>query len=164
MQGGCIAPLVQMLNLNDVKIIQVVLDALSNILKAGEQPDGSNPCADYLEEASGLDVIEELQNHDNEGVYKKCLAIIETYFSEGEEEDTFQQVSARRAGCVCFRWLGMVERLRTSTLCASMLSRPQLLTRQPLTLPLLLVLLLQQAGNGFTFASSQPVATGGFNF
>lgn len=35
---------------------------------------------DYFESLSGLDKIEQLQNHDNEEIYKLTYEIIDTYF------------------------------------------------------------------------------------
>lgn len=83
---GCIKPLVDMLTVKDAKIVRVILDSLVNILRAGAAPDGTNCCADWIEEAGGIDVIEELQQHENEEVYKKALKIIEEFFSEEDDE------------------------------------------------------------------------------
>ena len=87
-QQGCIPPLVDLLTLQDAKVIQITLDALLNILKAGDLADGTNPCADFLEEAGGVEIVEALQEHENEDIYKKSLEIIEGYFGEGEDGET----------------------------------------------------------------------------
>lgn len=35
-----------------------------------------------IEESGGLDLIEQLQSHENNTVYNKAFAIIDTFFSE----------------------------------------------------------------------------------
>jgi len=94
-QQGVIKPLSDLLEVTDAKLIKVVLDASGNLLKAGVQPDGSNPVADYFEECGGMEKIEECQSHENEKVYEKALELIETYFGEeDEEEDDMTQGNA----------------------------------------------------------------------
>jgi len=39
-----------------------------------------------VEEMGGLDKLETLQQHENEEVYKKAYAIIDTYFSNADDE------------------------------------------------------------------------------
>ena len=87
-ENHAIHPLIIMLGSKslDAKLLQLCLDCLSNILKAGELEDGSNPCVTYTEECGGLDVIEKLQEHENHEVYTKALKIIERYFSTNDEE------------------------------------------------------------------------------
>lgn len=89
---GCNAmkPMCDALAFQDVKILQVLLDAFTSICKSGI-PDGSdgkfstNPYPDMLEECDGLDKIEELQSHSNQKVYEKAVNIIEQFFSEEEQ-------------------------------------------------------------------------------
>jgi len=75
----------------DVKIIQVALNGLENILKVGQadaQAIGSvNKFAVMIEECYGLDKIEFLQSHENMEIYRKVFDMIEDYFGS-EEEDT----------------------------------------------------------------------------
>ncbi len=55
---------------------------------------GSNPYARLVDEAEGLDKIEELQNHTNEDIYEKVVAIMESFFDveDGEVENLAPQV------------------------------------------------------------------------
>lgn len=79
-QEGVIAPFCNLLSCKDTQVVQVVLDGINNILRmAGSQVD---TVATMIEECSGLDKIEELQNHQNVDIYKLAYAIIEQYFSE----------------------------------------------------------------------------------
>jgi importin subunit alpha-1 len=87
-ERGCIRPLCDLLECNDVKIIQVVLDALENILKVGRDVDLQNPFALAIEEAEGLDKIEKLQQHENNEIYKKAFNLIDKYFSEEEQDES----------------------------------------------------------------------------
>ncbi|KAK7571225.1 hypothetical protein V9T40_014829 [Parthenolecanium corni] len=86
---GCIPPLCELLTVPDVKIIQVALNGLENILRVGDQAaklhSTVNPYAVIVEECDGLDKIEFLQSHENMDVYHKAYDIIEQYF--GSEDD-----------------------------------------------------------------------------
>ncbi|KND03887.1 hypothetical protein SpCBS45565_g05181 [Spizellomyces sp. 'palustris'] len=89
-QQGCIKPLCDLLTCGDNKIIQVALDGLENILKVGElermEHAGTNEMAVYIEEATGVEKIYQLQLHDNAEIYKKAYNIIDKYFSDEDDE------------------------------------------------------------------------------
>lgn len=89
---GCIKPLCDVLTVKDVKIIQVALDGLDNILDIGNQEalatdDHLNPYALFVEEAQGLDTIFSLQQHANLNVYLKAKNIIDKYFGDDDGLD-----------------------------------------------------------------------------
>jgi len=89
-QCGCIKPLCDILTCSDARIIIVALEGLENILKIGEKEysiTGVNPFASMIEEADGLDKIEQLQNHPNNEIYEKSVKILETYFGAEEQEN-----------------------------------------------------------------------------
>lgn len=88
---GCIKPLCDLLTCNDPRLVTVALEGIENVLKAGEHESsangGTNPYTAFVDEAEGLDKLEQLQKHSNEDVYKKAVHILETYFGLDEEED-----------------------------------------------------------------------------
>lgn len=89
---GCIAPLCDLLEVADPKIVTVALEGLENILKvgeaeAGENGTGMNRMATYIDEADGINKIQQLQYHENEDIYEKSVSLVETYFGVEEEED-----------------------------------------------------------------------------
>ncbi|XP_076324088.1 importin subunit alpha-3-like [Tachypleus tridentatus] len=77
--------LCNLLTVRDAQIVQVVLDALSNMLKVLDKE--FEYIANTIEECGGLEKIEMLQNHENEEIYKLAYEIIEQYFSESADED-----------------------------------------------------------------------------
>ncbi|XP_026480643.1 importin subunit alpha-3 isoform X2 [Ctenocephalides felis] len=79
-QEGVIPPFCELLSCKDTQVINVVLDGINNMLKmAGHEAE---QIANMIEECSGLDKIETLQNHENVEIYKLAYDIIEQYFSE----------------------------------------------------------------------------------
>ena len=89
---GCIKPLCDLLVCPDPRIVTVCLEGLENILKGGEaeknlgNTSDVNLYAQMIDEAEGLEKIENLQSHDNTEIYEKAVKILETYWLEEEDE------------------------------------------------------------------------------
>jgi len=81
-QAGVLLPFCNLLETKDWNIIIVVLDGLTNILHTAQKMGEIDRLAIMIEEVGGLDKIEALQHHQNEQVYQKSMAIIDTFFSE----------------------------------------------------------------------------------
>ena len=81
---GAIGPLCDLFSCPDPKIILVALEGIENILKVGQDDapklGGVNKFSEYVEECGGLDMLEDLQRHDNEKIYEKAVKIIRSYF------------------------------------------------------------------------------------
>ncbi|KAL8137137.1 hypothetical protein V2J09_003138 [Rumex salicifolius] len=93
---GCIKPMCDLLVCPDPRIITVCLEGLENILKVGESEKAmgnnnaageGNLFAQMIEDADGLEKIENLQSHDNNEIYEKAVKILETYWVEDEEDE-----------------------------------------------------------------------------
>ncbi|GLT32541.1 hypothetical protein SLA2020_072020 [Shorea laevis] len=89
---GCVKPLCDLLVCPDPRIITVCLEGLENILKVGEAEKAAGASGDVnvygqlIEDAEGLEKIENLQSHDNNEIYEKAVKILETYWLEEEDE------------------------------------------------------------------------------
>lgn len=91
-QAGAIKPMVDLLKINEAKVVTVALEALANILKVGktyqnEQGLAENPFVDQVEQADGLSRLEALQEDPNEDVYRASVKILEDYFQLEEDEN-----------------------------------------------------------------------------
>lgn len=100
---GCIKPLCDLLICPDPRIVTVCLEGLENILKIGEaeknmgNTGGVNQYAQLIDDADGLEKIENLQSHDNTEIYEKAVKILETYWLE-DEDDTMPPGDASQSG------------------------------------------------------------------
>ncbi|CAA7017094.1 unnamed protein product [Microthlaspi erraticum] len=80
-EKGCIKPLCDLLVCPDPRIITVCLEGLENILKVGEAEKAlgntgdANYFAQLIDDAEGLDKIENLQSHDNNEIYEKAVSM-----------------------------------------------------------------------------------------
>ena len=88
---GCIKPLCDLLICPDPRIVTVCLEGLENILKVGEAEKNMgktdvNLNAQLIDDAEGIDKIENLQSHDNNEIYEKAVKILETYWVEDDDE------------------------------------------------------------------------------
>ncbi|GLT47675.1 hypothetical protein SLA2020_213510 [Shorea laevis] len=100
---GCVKPLCDLLICPDPRIITVCLEGLENILKVGEADKnlgnngGVNLYAQMIDDAEGLEKIENLQSHDNTEIYEKAVKVLETYWSD-EDDGTLPPGDASQSG------------------------------------------------------------------
>uniref|UniRef100_A0AAR2LDH9 Importin subunit alpha n=1 Tax=Pygocentrus nattereri TaxID=42514 RepID=A0AAR2LDH9_PYGNA len=107
-QQGVVAPLCGLLEVRDTQVVQVVLDGLKNILlMAGEQ---ASAVTVIIEECGGLEKIENLQQHENEYIYKLAFEIIDMYFSGDDiDEDSSLVPEATQGGTFTFSTSGDLQ-------------------------------------------------------
>lgn len=70
----------------------MILEGLENILKVGEEElnqgntGGYNIYAQMIDDAEGLEKIENLQSHDNNEIYEKAVKILSMYWTEEDDD------------------------------------------------------------------------------
>uniref|UniRef100_A0A0E0LQ10 Importin subunit alpha n=1 Tax=Oryza punctata TaxID=4537 RepID=A0A0E0LQ10_ORYPU len=89
---GCLEPLCNVLTYQDADLIYTCLEGLQNILQAGEvgkqgQESTANPYAQFILECGGLDKLEDLQEVDNDAIYKLVMKLLECYWDEEVSDD-----------------------------------------------------------------------------
>lgn len=78
-------PLCALLSAKDTKIILVILDALCNVLGMARTLGQMEQLCQHLEEIGSVDRIEQLQEHENQQVYKMAQRLIDEFFGAEEE-------------------------------------------------------------------------------
>merc|ERR1712110_532195 len=86
-EAGALKPMCALLDASDERTVCVILDGIMNILSAAQKQGEVEKVAAVIEECEGLDKIENLQTHENEEVYHKALEIIDTFFTDGDDEE-----------------------------------------------------------------------------
>jgi importin subunit alpha-1 len=74
-ENGCLKPICDLLSVGESKMLLLAMEALENILKAGQS--GNMNYMHFIDEAEGVDKLELLQEHENQEVYDKAVRIIE---------------------------------------------------------------------------------------
>ena len=97
-----VKPLCDLLAKDDINIMNIILDALSNILRWAENAGDKDVVALQVEEYGGLDRIEDLQKHQNETIYEKTSKIIDKYFGDEDQEEAKVSECARARGCMTY--------------------------------------------------------------
>ena len=95
---GVLKPFCDLLIVKDTKVINVALEAIDNILQAGEKDsdEQDNKYIEMIEEAGGIDKIEDLQTHEDNEIYEKVMRILENYF--GVEQDDSNMMNQNEQG------------------------------------------------------------------
>ena len=90
---GAFPSLCDILTLTDSKILLVALEAINNLLRAGnnaitsDQECRNNEVALKFDEIGGLSKMEELQNHPNGKIYRKVVEIMNEHYELVEVTD-----------------------------------------------------------------------------
>eukprot|EP00286_Rhodomonas_abbreviata_P005228 CAMPEP_0181330344 /NCGR_PEP_ID=MMETSP1101-20121128/23845_1 /TAXON_ID=46948 /ORGANISM="Rhodomonas abbreviata, Strain Caron Lab Isolate" /LENGTH=360 /DNA_ID=CAMNT_0023439585 /DNA_START=305 /DNA_END=1384 /DNA_ORIENTATION=+ len=85
---GCIFPMIQLLDCIDTRVVRVILEGIENILEVGAQKtdkDSINQYAKHVEQAGGLEKLENLQHHSNNEIYDFSVKLLENFFGAEEE-------------------------------------------------------------------------------
>ncbi len=92
-EQGCIDPIFELISSTvDNNIMTVALEGVENLLKAGRRLQACyrlerNPFVAAVEACSGLDKLQQLQEHESEEVYVKANWILREYFNGEEDVD-----------------------------------------------------------------------------
>jgi len=101
-EQNCIKALCDILVCPDLRIILVSLGGLEMILIAGEVDKNLrdvNCYSQMIEDAEGLEKIENLQHHGNNEIYEKAVKILQTYGLVEEDGRLVEEEDEGGDGC-----------------------------------------------------------------
>lgn len=77
---GVLKPFCDLLTSKDARTVLVVLNGLKNLFQLADKTGQTENFAIAIEENGALDLLEQLQQHENEEIYGNALWLIEKYF------------------------------------------------------------------------------------
>jgi importin subunit alpha-1 len=86
----CINSMIELLNSNDQRVVRVILDGLENILEVGDKKLKKTNFNEYvivIEQAGGIERLENLQYHANKEIYEQSVHLLERFFGAEEENE-----------------------------------------------------------------------------
>lgn len=89
---GALKSLVSLLEVSDTTVIGVALDAIHAVLTKAS-PDWEYDL--LLDELEGVEKIENLQSHKDEGIYNKSVKIIDDFFSGEDDENEDENIAPK---------------------------------------------------------------------
>lgn len=80
-----LGPLCGLLSEDDDRLVDMTLDAIERVLHVGTKlqstsPDGSNPFVEKVEHVDGVNMLDDLQEHDSDKIFNKAKKILAAYF------------------------------------------------------------------------------------
>jgi importin subunit alpha-1 len=94
-EHGAVQPVCDLLEVGEARMLLMALETLECLLRACGEDHHTETLSRVLrlvEECGGLSKLEQLQEHENEDIYKRSLALLEKYFG-AEEEDVSENVA-----------------------------------------------------------------------
>lgn len=88
---GVLKPFCNLLDAKDARTVKVVLTGLSNLFQLAEKLGNAESFSMMIETNGTLDMLEALQQHENEEVYKMAYQLVDTYFVD----------EVRRCNAIC---------------------------------------------------------------
>lgn len=83
-----IQPYCDLLSSKDPRTIVVILSGLAALFRVADSVNGRATFCTMFEEIGALDKLEALQNHENQEIYDKAYTLIDTYFSDVDDDQT----------------------------------------------------------------------------
>lgn len=82
-----IQPYCNLLASKDPRTVIVILNGLTVLFRVADAVNGRSTFCTMIEEIGALDKLEALQNHENQEIYEKAYTIIDTYFSDDDNDE-----------------------------------------------------------------------------
>eukprot|EP00949_MAST-11_sp_MAST-11-sp1_P004683 g4683.t1 len=98
--AGGLGAICGLLDVDDPKIVSVALDGIEHILKQGDK--AGTDYRETIEECEGLDLLEKLQEHQDDAIYKRAVKMLEKYFNAVDDEEEENRGGAVAAGTFGF--------------------------------------------------------------